>query len=242
MNSKLLFKSLTLLCALYATSASAYIFGPPNVTEIAENGENSNSVGLFTRSEDFVSNLSSTPATYTSTGLAGVAKHGDNTGAFDFMYRLSQTKLSSSSNYSSIDLGFGLGGEWNMLSDRSLSILANLQFDEGGASDTGYDSFKVTLGGEVGAAYRIFVGTATIAPFAMYNVFSNAESVTPTTGNDYSLYRNGSSTNFGVSLIYGRLNLSYTATSSSYKRTFSNSSSSANFTSNGSMIYLGINF
>lgn len=235
--------SLALLAfATFTTSASAYIFGPPNVTEIAESGENTNSIGLFSRSESYINTVGGNPFTYNSTGLAGVAKQGDNTGAFDFMYRLSQTKVNTSSTYKSFDIGLGIGGEWNMLNDRSLAILANLQFDEGAASDTGYDSFKLTLGGELGLAYRIFIGTATIAPFAMYNMYANTEAVTPTAGNDYSLYRNGNSTNLGVSFIFGALNLSFTTTTSNYKISNSVNNATANYSTNGTMITVGVNF
>lgn len=243
-----LFISAILFTLMYSVSASAYIFGPPPVTELAESGENLDNISLFKREESFIDTLGGSTATkYQSTGLAGVIKKGDRTGATNFMYRLSKTTVPTVSSFDGTDFGFGIGGEWNMLSDRSLGILANLQMDYGRISagtTFPYNRTSTVWGGEVGAVYRVFVDQATVAPFIMYNVYQSStyHDWTSSLYSDYYIYRNGTSINLGVSVIIGKFNITYTQTSSTYKYSFDTSSSTGTVNSDGNMLTIGFNY
>lgn len=238
-----------LFALMYSLSASAYIFGPPPVTELAESGENQDTISLFKREESYVDSLGgTTPTKYESTGLAGVIKKGDRTGATNFMYRIAKTTIPTNSTFDETDFGFGIGGEWNLLSDRSLGLLANLQMDYGkisaGSSPYQYTRTAIVFGGEVGTLYRLFIDQATIAPFIMYNVYNSStyHDWTSSSYSDYYIYRNGTSINIGVSVIIGKFNLTYTQTNSTYKYSFDTSSSTGTVNSVGNMLTIGFNY
>ncbi|HUX91288.1 MAG TPA: hypothetical protein VMV48_11440 [Gallionellaceae bacterium] len=229
---------------LYTVSASAYIFGPPNVTELAEPGQSANNLSIFTRTEE--DPLSGAGSKSESKGIAGVVKNGDKSGAGTFMYRLSQNSSTTSTlTRDGTDFGFGLGGEWNLLSDRSLGLIANFQYDAGyweytkGSTNTGT---ALTLGGEIGGIYRIFVETVTIAPFVMYNQFYSSYRITPATGADWSLYNKGGSTSFGVGIIAGKFTVSFTQTRSNSEISNSYNSATSKTSTDGTMLTLGVNF
>jgi hypothetical protein len=245
-----LFISTLLLTLLYSVSASAYIFGPPPVTELTESGENLDNISLFKREESFVYGTSGTPTKFESTGLAGLTKKGDKDGAFNFMYRLSKEKAPAFATYDSTNLGFGFGRDWNVLSDRSLGIILNGQFDYARASESvtsgkttySWDYSITTLGVETGAVYRLFINQATIAPFVMYNIYRNTNSVTPSVGRAYSIYYDGSSVNLGVSVILGKFNLTYTQTTSEAKYSYDIYTGSGTVKTTGNMLTLGFNY
>lgn len=233
-----------LFSVLYTTTASAYIFGPPNVTELAEVGESANNLSLFSRTEADIFDPSEQVKSY---GIAGVSKHGDKSGAIDFMYRLSKNTLSTPAlEQSGFDIGGGVGGEWNFLSDRSLGLIANFQFDAGtweyskGSTNSGLVN---TFGAEVGGLYRLFMGTSTVAPFVMLNQFVTTNDVYASSGAKLrTLTNTGSTTSYGVAVIIGKFTLSYTQTSSNSRITTSASSATSDVNTTGRMLTLGFNF
>lgn len=237
-----------LVVALNSNLAAAYIFGPPPVTELAESGENLDNISLFSREESFINTVSGSPTKFQSTGLAGVIKKGDPSGATNFMYRLAKTNIPTDSSYDESDFGLGIGGEWNMLSDRSLGVLANLQCDlgliSGGTSPTQYTGSTFVLGAEIGATYRLFIDKFTVAPFAMYNLYSNTTSYyyTSTAYSNFNAYRNGNSINLGVSVITGKFNFTFTQTTSTYKYSYDIYTYTGNVNTNGTMLTVGYNY
>lgn len=240
---------IVLFVVLGSTPASAYQFGAPPITEIADDGQDQGRFTLFNRTETI--NQSSTPTQ--TMGLEGVSKTGDRTGAKSFMYRLSTFSYEAPAlTNKGTRLGIGGGWEWNLLSDRSLGLLANLQFD--------YESWSYsertqnygsgyTYGAEIGALYRIFIDRATITPFVMLNKTSASQTVNYwqtgtfiSTYSSYDLSESGNSTSFGVDFMFGKTSLTIlkttgnsTSSSSLSSQTFTNSNS-------GTMFSLGYNF
>ena len=239
-----LFLSTIFFTALLSSTASAYIFGPPNITEIIGVGESQSSFGFFSRAESDV--FSGTKNEVNTVGLAGGIKTGDQSGSINFQYRLSKATLSSTTlERTQTDFGLGLGSEWNLLSERNLGLFANFQVDFGTAEFTKGSSNTAalsTLGGEIGGYYRFFIETATIAPFILINQFKTKNQVSVAFDTDFTLTNSGRTTMYGIVFNFRNVSLSYTQSSTNSQRSSDASSFVLNRSDTGSFLSLGFIF
>lgn len=240
---------MVIFSALCSTAASAYQFGAPPITEIADDGQDQDRFSLLNRTETI--NQANTPTK--TMGLEGVLKTGDRTGAKSILYRLSSSSYEAPLlTNKGTRVGIGRGWEWNMLSDRSLGLLTNLQFDyESWSYSKGSQNYGsgYTLGAEIGALYRIFINTATITPFVMLNQTSTSQTVNYwqtgtyiSTYSSYSLKESGNSSSFGVDAMYGKLSLTIIQTTGNSTASTSLSSQTSTNSTSGTMFSLGYNF
>lgn len=162
--------------ALCATSASAYQFGAPPITEIADSGTSRGRNSFFYLTDGG-----------THLGVSGVINKGSTYGGSTYLYRLGTSSFSESSGaYSRSGKFFGLGKgwEWDLTEDRHIGVIANLQFDyrawsnSAGSLDSGTG---LSYGLEFGGLYRHFIEENTLTSFAILSVASNSDKTTQNT-------------------------------------------------------------
>lgn len=240
-----------LLASLQATSAYAYQFGPPPITELAESGGSQNRLSLYSQSLKYDdTNRELTP---TLRGISFVSSTGDRSGSGSGIFRLAQYKdnrtvYGNSSDSTGILIGAGYGAQWYLGEQRNFGLLLNGQFDylafkyDSTASTTVTNS-QPALGIEAGVVYRIFIGQATVTPFvsAMGGVRARAISYSNCSSCGYTVNYTDSGTTIGVDLMLGRFSASVLQTKASYTAT-ANGTTDPAVKSTITMMMLGMNF
>lgn len=226
---KLLFTLTTLVLILDSTLVSAYQFGPPPITELAESGGTQSRLSLYSQTT-VLDGLNLTPLLQ---GISYVATKGDNSGGTSGMLRVAhytdnRTAIGAASDSTGALIGGGIGGQWYFGTERNFGLILDGQmdylyfnYDTTLSNNTAatLDNSQLALGVEVGATYRIFIGTATITPFftAMQGVRHRSISTVSSCSNcaqDYS-YQD-SATTVGIDLMMGKLSATFLQTSDSY--------------------------
>lgn len=160
---------------LGTTSASAYQFGAPPITEITDNGTSRGRNSLFYLVDN---------GQYT--GFSGEHSNGTRFGNSNYMYRLGKSNYNESSGaYSRAEtfLGLGKGWQWDITEDRHIGVIGNFQFDYQSWSNSGGSTDKGTglaYGLEFGGLYRYFMEANTLTSFAMLNLVTTSNSSTHT--------------------------------------------------------------
>lgn len=244
------------LLTLGATSAGAYQFGPPPITELAEVGGTQNRLSLYSQTTNYDGDTM-TPALQ---GISYASSTGDRTGSSSSMFRLAKYSDNRSvyrgyTDSTGVLIGGGLGGQWYFGSQRNFGLLLNGQLDYltfnndvklNNGSKATLDYSQLAYGIEVGALYRYFISTATVTPFvtAMKGARTRKISTTSSCTNcaaDYS-YADDATT-VGLDFMMGKFSASLLQTNASYVAKVSGSSvTSPAQKSTISMIVLGMNF
>lgn len=160
-----------LFATLGSTTASAYQFGPPPITELAEAGKTQTRFSVYKQT--------TTPETGTFKptllGINIASSTGDTTGSRTGMFRLAKysdnasTAWGAPSSGSGFLIGGGFGGQWNFGESRNYGLLLDGQADllsyKYTETWTSVQATQLALGVEAGAFYRFFIDVATITPF-----------------------------------------------------------------------------
>jgi hypothetical protein len=234
---KQLLYSLTILLATFSsTVAIAYQFGPPPITELAESGGTQSRVSIYSQNAAYDGSSFAT----TLQGISYAATDGDSTGGKSVMVRLakySDNRTSTSgttSDGTGMLAGVGIGGQWYFGSARNFGLILDGQLDY---LEFNYDvtltnnaiatlnNSQLAIGVEVGATYRIFVGTATITPFVTAMQGSRKRSITTKTActncaQDYTY--TDSATTLGIDFMMGKFSASALQTNASYDSSSNN--------------------
>jgi hypothetical protein len=248
---------LGLSMALSVTSALAYQFGPPPITELAEAGGSQNRFGLYSQATSYPED-SLAP---TLRGISFSSSTGDSSGAFSGMFRLAQytdnrTAVGAASDSSGVLIGGGIGKQWYFGAERNFGLLLNGQMDYlsfsydtklTNLSTATIDNSQLALGVELGALYRIFVSTATVTPFVTAMKGSRTRNISTTSvcsncAVDYSY--SDSATTMGIDFMMGKFSATLLQTNASYDSSASPSTNSTIPTqkSTVTMFVLGLNY
>jgi hypothetical protein len=249
---------LGLSMALSVTSALAYQFGPPPITELAEAGGSQNRLSLYSQTTA----LDGSSLAPTLRGINFSSSTGDNSGAFSGMFRLAQytdnrkAALSQASDSTGVLIGGGIGKQWYFGAERNFGLLLNGQMDYlsfsydtklTNLSTATIDNSQLALGVELGALYRIFVSTATVTPFVTAMKGSRTRNISTTSvcsncAVDYSY--SDSATTMGIDFMMGKFSATLLQTNASYDSSASPSTNSTIPTqkSTVTMFVLGLNY
>jgi hypothetical protein len=241
--------------ALGSTSVLAYQFGPTPITELAEAGGTQNRFSLYSQTTAY-DGSSLAPSLK---GINFSSSTGDNSGAFSGMFRLAQytdnrkTASGQASDSTGVLIGGGIGKQWYFGAERNFGVLLNGQMDYlsfsydttlTNLSTATLDNSQLALGLELGALYRIFIGTATVTPFVTAMEGSRSRNISTTSScsncaQDVS-YRD-SATTIGIDFMMGKVSATVLQTNASYVATSSNVTSPAQ-KSTITMFVLGLNY
>lgn len=174
---------MAVLSMLNASPVLAYEFGVPPVTEITDNGTSRGRTSLFFLGDE---------GKYM--GVSGSYNFGNQFGASSYMYRAgtsSYAEPSGAYTRSGTFFGVGKGWEWDLMADRHVGLIGNLQFDLKNSSNSGGSSDTATgtaFGFEVGGLYRHFMENNTLTSFVLLNMVNASDSVKHTSATTAAYY------------------------------------------------------
>ena len=251
-NNQVWAYAMVVSAAVLSPSVSAYQFGPPPITELAEAGGSQSRFNVYSQKQT----VEKSKLEADLTGISLANSTGDSIGASSSMFRVARyTDNRVTTGSSGVLLGAGGGGQWYFGEERAFGVLLN------GQMDLLVFNYKPTIhnqavtqgaiGVEFGGLYRIFIEKATITPFIsfMKGVRTRFDSCSSTSNlcNDRKFIYTDSARTIGLDFMMGVFSASILNTKASDNFTLTNertgaSLPSGNTSTTTTMLIIGYNF